>query len=109
MADPIRTRHVLGRYAVGVFLIVGATYRQLTLGIRIRNVQALAAEPLYDREGIEGSSDLSMVWVSSVGTPAVGSKHDPQPVMIKVSESVGEPTGFLDDQIDGFGAAVGDP
>jgi hypothetical protein len=29
--------------------------------------------------------------------------------MIKVSESVSEPADLLDDQIDGFGAAVGDP
>src|SRR5215212_9736012 len=28
--------------------------------------------------------------------------------MIKVSESVGEPTDLFDDQVDGFGAAVGD-
>ena len=29
--------------------------------------------------------------------------------MIEVSESVGEPADLLDDQVDGFGAAVGDP
>jgi hypothetical protein len=29
--------------------------------------------------------------------------------MIKVSEAVGEPADLLDDQVDGFGAAVGDP
>ena len=29
--------------------------------------------------------------------------------MIKVSKSVGEPADLLDDQVDGFGAAVGDP
>jgi hypothetical protein len=30
-------------------------------------------------------------------------------IEIKVSESVSEPADLLDDQIDGFGAAVGDP
>ena len=28
--------------------------------------------------------------------------------MVKVSEAVGEPADLLDDQVDGFGAAVGD-
>jgi hypothetical protein len=41
-----------------------------------------------------------MVWVSSIGTPSVGSKHDPQPVMIKVFEAVGEPTNLFDDEVE---------
>jgi hypothetical protein len=36
-----------------------------------------------------GSSDLSMVRASSVWSPSVGGKHDSQPIMIKVFESVG--------------------
>jgi hypothetical protein len=56
-----------------------------------------------------GSSELSMGWSGSVGPSPVGGEHDSQPIMIKVSETVGQPSDFLDDQVDGFGAAVGDP
>ena len=49
-----------------------------------------------------------MGWSSSVRPAAVGGEHDPQSVMIKIFEAVGESADLLDDQVDGFGAAVGD-
>ena len=49
-----------------------------------------------------------MGWSISVRPSAVGGEHDPQSIMIKISEAVGESTDLLDDQVDGFGAAVGD-
>jgi hypothetical protein len=58
---------------------------------------------------IHGSSELSMVRSCSVGSPSVGCEHNPQPVMIEVFEAVGQTTNLFDDQIDCFGAAVGDP
>ena len=48
-----------------------------------------------------------MVRAGSVGSSSIGGKHDPQPIMIKISEAVGEPADLLDDQVDGFGATVG--
>jgi hypothetical protein len=42
-----------------------------------------------------------------VACPVCG-KQDPEPVMIKVFESVGEPANLFDDQVDGFGAAIAD-
>ena len=56
----------------------------------------------------EGSSELSMVRAGSVGSPSISGKHDPQPIMIKISEAVGEPADLFVDQVDGFGATVGD-
>jgi hypothetical protein len=54
-----------------------------------------------------GSSELSMVRAGSIGSPSIGGKHDPQPIMIKISEAVGEPADLFGDQVDGFGATVG--
>jgi hypothetical protein len=45
----------------------------------------------------------------AVGAVAGCGEQDPESVMIKVFESVGEPADLLDDQVDGFSAAVGDP
>jgi len=50
-----------------------------------------------------------MVRASSVGSASVCGEHDPQPVMIEVLEAVSQTTDLFDDQIDGFGAAVGNP
>ena len=58
---------------------------------------------------ITGSSDLSMGWSISVRPSAVGGEHDSESVVIKIFEAVGQPADLLDDQVDGFGAAVGDP
>ena len=49
-----------------------------------------------------------MGWSISVGPSAVGGEHDSEPVVIKISEAVGQSADLLDDQVDGFGAAVGD-
>ena len=49
-----------------------------------------------------------MVRARSIGSPSIGGKHDSQPIVIKVFESVGEPADLFDDQVDGFGAAVAD-
>jgi hypothetical protein len=49
-----------------------------------------------------------MGWWSSVWSPSVGSEHDPQPIMIKIFESVSQTADLFDDQVDGFGASVGD-
>ena len=46
-----------------------------------------------------------MVGACLVGPPSVGSEHDPQPIVIRVFESVGQSTDFFDDEVDGFGAA----
>ena len=45
----------------------------------------------------------------SVGPSPVGDEHDAEPVVIEISEAVGQPSDFLDDQVNGFGAAVGQP
>ena len=58
---------------------------------------------------VNGSSDLSMGWRTSVWSPSVCSEHDPQSIMIKIFESVGQAADLFDDQVDGFGAAVGNP
>jgi hypothetical protein len=39
---------------------------------------------------------------------AVGGEHDSESVVIKIFEAVGEPADLFDDQVDGFGYAVGD-
>src|SRR5215207_7482944 len=44
---------------------------------------------------------------SAVGAVSGGCEQDAQPVVVEISESVCEPADFLDDQVDGFGAAVG--
>jgi hypothetical protein len=59
------------------------------------------------KHGFGGSSELSMVRAGSVGSSSIGGKHDPQPIMIKISEAVGEPADLFGDQVDGFGATVG--
>lgn len=56
-----------------------------------------------------GSSELGMGGSSSVGPSPIGGEHDAEPVVIEISESMGQPSDFLDDQVDGFSAAVGDP
>jgi hypothetical protein len=44
----------------------------------------------FDEEGqLIGSSDLSMGGWSSVWSPSVCCEHDPQPIVIKIFESVG--------------------
>ena len=68
-------------------------------------VELLVTEVLHTQSG---SSELGMGWSSSVWPASVGGEHDPQSIMIKISEAVGESTDLLDDQVDGFGAAVGD-
>ena len=55
-----------------------------------------------------GSSDLSMGWSISVRPSAVGGEHDSESVVIKILEAVGQSADLLDDQVDGFGSAVGD-
>jgi hypothetical protein len=67
-----------------------------------------------------GSSQLSVVVVIRVlaignepgpfaaGAVAGCGEEDPEPVVVEVSESVGESADLLDDQVDDFGAAVGD-
>jgi hypothetical protein len=57
---------------------------------------------------ITGSSDLSMGWSISVRPSAVGGEHDSESVVIKIFEAVGQSADLFDDQVDGFGAAVGD-
>jgi hypothetical protein len=57
---------------------------------------------------ISGSSELSMVRSSPVGSPSIGGKLDSQPIMIKILEPVGQPADLFDDQVDGFGAAIAD-
>jgi hypothetical protein len=52
--------------------------------------------------------DLSMVRVRAVGPSSVGGEHYPESVVVEVFEAVGEAADFFDDQVDGFGAAVGD-
>jgi len=56
-----------------------------------------------------GSSELSIGGSIPVGSSSVGGEHDAEPVVVEVSEAMGQPSDFLDDQVDGFGAAVGDP
>jgi hypothetical protein len=51
---------------------------------------------------------LSMGELSAIGAVAGCGEQDRESVMIKVSEAVGQPADLLDDQIDGFGAAIGD-
>ena len=58
--------------------------------------------------GIMGSSESSMGVGSSVGLLAVGGEQYPEPVVVELSEAVGEPTDLFDDQVDGLGAAVRD-
>ena len=41
-----------------------------------------------------------MGWSIPVWLSAVSGEHDPQPMMIKVSEAVGQPTDLLDDQVE---------
>ena len=45
---------------------------------------------------------------SSIGPLAVGGEQYSEPVVVELSEAVGEPADLFDDQVDGFGAAVGD-
>jgi hypothetical protein len=52
--------------------------------------------------------DLSMVRVRAVGPSSVGGEHYPESVVVEVFEAVGEAADFFDDQVGGFGAAVGD-
>jgi hypothetical protein len=56
-----------------------------------------------------GSSELSMVRSNPVRPLSVCSEHDPQPIMIKIFESVGQTADLFNDQVDGFGASVGNP
>jgi hypothetical protein len=56
----------------------------------------------------DGSSDLSMGWTISVRLSAVGGEHDSESVVIKIFEAVGQSADPFDDQVDGFGSAVGD-
>lgn len=46
---------------------------------------------------------------ASVGPGAVGGEQDSDPVVGEVPEAVGEPSGLLDDAVDGLGAAVRHP
>jgi hypothetical protein len=48
-----------------------------------------------------------MVRSSSVPS-SVGCEHDAESVVLEVFEAVSKPADLLDDQVDGFGAAVGD-
>jgi hypothetical protein len=71
----------------------------------------LAPSPVASRgSGMSqtGSSDLSMGWSTSVGPSAVGGEHDSESVVIKIFEAVGQSADLLDEQVDGFGSAVGD-
>jgi hypothetical protein len=104
----------------------------MCLGCACRSLVALPLGRLLDREHITavrahgeqrcrpvrsancdhyigGSSDLSMGWSISVRPSAVGGEHDSESVVIKIFEAVGQPADLLDDQVDGFGSAVGDP
>jgi hypothetical protein len=56
-----------------------------------------------------GSSELSMARAGPVRPLSVCSEHDAQPIMIKIFESVGQTADLFNDQVDGFGAAVGNP
>lgn len=49
-----------------------------------------------------------MGWASSLGAVSRGGEQDSEPVMLKGAEAVGQASGLLDEQIDCFGAAVGD-
>jgi hypothetical protein len=70
---------------------------------------ALLAQQECQPRLIPGSSDLSMGWPISVRSSTVGGEHDSESVVIKVFEAVGQSADLLDDQVDGFGSAVGDP
>jgi hypothetical protein len=58
---------------------------------------------------LTGSSDLSMVRSSPVWSLSVGCEHDAESVVLEVFEAVSKPADLLNDHVDGFGAAVGDP
>ena len=45
----------------------------------------------------------------SVGPSPVGGEHDAEPVVIEISEAMCQPSDFLDNQVDGFSAAVETP
>lgn len=44
---------------------------------------------------------------AAVGAVSLGGEQDAQPVVAQISESVGEPADYFDDQVGGFGTAVG--
>ena len=60
-------------------------------------------------EANSGSSDLSMVRSSPVWPLSVGCEHDAESVVLEVFEAVSKPADLLNDHVDRFGAAVGDP
>jgi hypothetical protein len=110
-----------GRFMVMMEIMASGARATASGGFRARLRDArgqwaiLEASPLIGGDEdqvavtIEGSSDLSMGWRTSVWSPSVCSEHDPQSIMIKIFESVGQAADLFDDQVDGFGAAVGNP
>src|SRR3954447_15087919 len=61
-----------------------------------------------DRLTLRGSSDLSVGGWSAVGPLSGGGEQDSEPVVLEGSEAVGKAAGLLDEQVDGFCAAVAD-
>ena len=81
--------------------------RRIALGLLMLLTTLAVTGLVY--QAIAGSSDLGMGWSISVRPSAVGGEHDSESVVIKIFEAVGQSANLLDDQVDGFGSAVGDP
>jgi hypothetical protein len=76
---------------------------------RIASSQHTSMPMLY-AGSLKWSSESSMGGSSSVGPSAVRGEHDPEPVVVEISEAVGQLSDLLDDQVDGFGGSpVGGP
>jgi hypothetical protein len=106
LADYFAMMPVIDRY------LVSPTGFEPALPPKARNAvfrEAFQDLLLLTEARFDGSSDLSMVRASSVGAAAVGGKHDSEPIVIKVFESVGQSADLFDDQVDCFGAPVGNP
>jgi hypothetical protein len=103
---------IVGAGAYGAYLAAKVFRRRPNKRILLLDAGSwLVSEHVQNlgRVGFDGSSDLSMGWRSSVWSPSVCREHDPQPIVIKILESVGQAADVFNDQVDGFGAAVGNP